>query len=226
MKFAFIEALGPTERDAVRGTMVRKRFEKGAVVFHDAEVGDCLYLVGAGRFAVVLSTADGTESIVRVVQPGEAFGELALVHHDNRRVGRVVAIQAGWADVLYRRDFDDLRDRFPAVDRMLVMALAERIKQMNEQAVEAMLGPDQRVLRRLAALADAYRGEPIRMSQEDIARLANTVRQTANRVLAAAEAAGAIRRERGVIHVVDAGKLQSLIEARRGCGEPGAPRRR
>ena len=210
MRFALVEALGPTEQNAVRRLMVRKRFDKGMSVFHDRDIGDCLYLVVSGRFAVVVSIPDGSETIVRVVQPGEAFGELALVHHDNRRTGRVIAVQDGMVDVLFRRDFDDLRVHYPGVDRLLVLALADRIKQMNEQAVEAMLRPEVRVLRRLAAMADGYDGDPIRMSQDDIARLANTVRQTANRALAAAEANGAIRRERGIIHILDREQLVRL----------------
>jgi CRP/FNR family transcriptional regulator, cyclic AMP receptor protein len=210
---SLLDVLASTERDLVAGRLVARSFKRGQVVFNDGDSGDCMYLVASGRFAVIVSTPDGVEITLRVVHPGEFFGELALVHPDNHRTGRVVALDAGETSILYRRDLDDIRARHPGVDRLLVVALADRIKRMSEQSVEAMMRPEQRVWRRLAVLADAYGGEPIRMSQDDLARVAGTVRQTVNRALATAEAAGAIGRQRGTITVVDRATLRRLIES-------------
>jgi CRP/FNR family transcriptional regulator, cyclic AMP receptor protein len=213
VQLSLLDALSPTERELVSGRLVRRSFKRGQVVFNDGDAGDCLHLVAVGRFAVVMSTPDGIEITLRVVHPNEFFGELALVHPDNHRTGRVVAIEPAETSVLYRRDLDDLRAHHPGVDRLLVVALADRIKRMSEQSVEAMLPAEQRVWRRLAVLADAYSREPIRMSQEDLARIAGTVRQTVNRALTIAESAGAVGRRRGTITVVDRAALQRLIES-------------
>jgi len=213
VQLSLLDALAQPERDLVARRLVARSFRRGQVVFNDADSGDCMYLVTSGRFAVAMSTTDGVEIILRVVHPGEFFGELALVHPDSHRTGRVVALEAAETSILYRHDLDDLRAHHPGVDRLLVTALAERIKQMSEQSVEAMLSPERRVWRRLAVLADAYGDQPIRMSQDDLARVAGTVRQTVNRALGNAETVGAISRQRGTITIVDRDALRALIDS-------------
>ena len=178
------------------------------MVFNDGDRGDCLHLVQSGRLEVQLSAPSGNTITVRVVQPGEFVGELSLVHDTNRRTGRVLALEPAETLTLYRSDFDELRRTQPGVDRLLVTALAERVVQMSALTVELMLPPDQRIWRRLAVLAEAYGNEPIRMSQDDLAHAAGTVRQTANRVLKHAAHLGIVSVERGVIRVLDRTALQ------------------
>ena len=149
----------------------------------------------------------------RVVQPGEFFGELALVQPDSRRTGRVSALEAAETLALYRDDFEDLRTRRPGVDRLLVTALAERVVRTSELVLEMLMPPEARIWRRLAVLADAYGTEPIRMSQDDLAHAAGTVRQTVNRALRSAEQAGVVRLARGAVHVVDRAALDRLARA-------------
>jgi CRP-like cAMP-binding protein len=73
----------------------------------------------------------------------------------------------------------------------------------SELAVEMLLSPETRIWRRLAVLADAYGTDPITMSQETLAQVAGTVRQTANRVLQAGVRDGIVALGRGTIVVLD-----------------------
>lgn len=200
---ALLDALGSPERDAVVSHLRPRTFRRGQVVFNDGDHGDCLYLVRHGRLEVQLSTPSGNMITVRVVQPGEFVGELALVNESNRRTGRVVALEPVETFVLRRSDFDDLRRTQPGVDRLLVAVLAARVIEMSALTVELLLPPEQRVWRRLAVLADAYGTEPIRMTQDDLAHAAGTVRQTANRVLQRASRLGIVSLDRGMIRVLD-----------------------
>jgi CRP-like cAMP-binding protein len=190
-----------------------RTFRRGQIVFNDGDRGDCLHIVSSGRLGVQLTTPGGQPIIVRVVQPGEIFGELALVHPDTIRTGRVFALEPTDTLALYRVDFEELRRAQPAVDRFLVAALAERVVRTTELAVEQLLPPETRIWRRLAVLSDAYGDEPIRMSQDDLAAAAGTVRQTVNRVLRAGVEEGALVVERGVISVVD--RAAAVRHARR-----------
>jgi CRP/FNR family transcriptional regulator, cyclic AMP receptor protein len=208
-----LDVLGQEEREAVEAKLRRREFLRGQVVFNDGDRGDCLHLVQSGRLDVQLATPSGHTITVRVVQPGEFFGELALVSESRVRTGRVVALEAAHTLTLLQADFDALRQQYPAVDRLLVTALAARVVRMTELTVELMLPPEDRVWRRLAVLADAYGNEPIRMSQDDLARAAGTVRQTVNRVLQRAARLGAVAVERGAIRVLDRSALDALISA-------------
>ena len=198
-----LDGLGPDERAALTARLRRREYRRGQVVFNDGDVGDCLYLVEDGRLDVQVTTSAGQVVTLRVVHPGEIVGELALVHPDNRRTGRVRALEASTLLALHRLDFDELRAAHPAVDRFLVTVLAERVVQTSRITLELMMPPEERLWRRLAVLADAYGDEPIRMSQDELAAAAGTVRQTANRVLQSGVREGVLSVERGVVRVLD-----------------------
>jgi CRP-like cAMP-binding protein len=92
--------------------------------------------------------------------------------------------------------------------------LAERVVQMSALTVELLLPAEERVWRRLAVLAEAYGSDPIRMSQDELAHAAGTVRQTANRVLQSAARLGIVSVERGIIRVLDRTALDGAPPAR------------
>ncbi len=172
-------------------------------MFNDGDHGDCLHLVQSGRLDVKVTTKQGHTITLRVIQPGEFFGELALVHPGRVRTGRVCALEPTDTLALYRHDFEEVRQRHPGVDRFLVSVLAERVIHTSELAVELLLPPEIRVWRRIEELASAYGAEPIRMSQDDLAHAAGTVRQTVNRVLRHGVRDQVLTLERGAIQVLD-----------------------
>lgn len=205
-----LDALGHDEQEALVARLRPRRYKRGQAVFNDGDRGDCLHLVQSGRFDVQVTTTAGQTITLRVVQPGEFFGELALVHPDNRRTGRVCALEPAETLALYRNDFEELRLRHPGVDRFLVTALAERVVRTSELAVELLLPPEIRLWRRLAMLAQAYGDDPIRMSQDDLAHSAGTVRQTANRVLQVGVRQGVLAVGRGAIRILDRAAVEQL----------------
>ena len=188
-----------------------RRYRRGDVVCNHGDLGDSLWLVESGRFDVQLATPEGQVMVVRVVHPGDFFGELALVHPHSRRIGRVSALEPSVAHVLHRNDFDELRRDHPGVDRLLVAALAERIEATNELAVELLRPAEVRIWRRLRTLAEAtVDGDRVCVSQDDLARMSATTRQTVNRVLGTGEAGGVLRRGRSRIDIVDRAALDRL----------------
>ena len=210
---ALLEVLDAVDRQALVRRLRPRHYSRGQVVFNDGDLGDCLHFVQGGRVDVQLASLAGHAITVRVVHPGEFFGELALVNASHRRTGRVTALEATNTLALYRSDFDELRRSHPGVDRLLVTALAERVRVMSALALELLLPAEERVWRRLLVLAEAYGSDPIRMSQDDLARSAATVRQTANRVLQRGARMGVIAVERGAIRVIDRAALVLLANA-------------
>lgn len=206
-----LDVLECATRATFVGRLHRREYKRGQVVFNDGDVGDCMHLLQRGRIDEEMMTLDGHAVSLRVVQPGQFFGEMALVHPDSRRLGRARALEPTQTFVLYRRDFDELRLQSPCVDRLLVTALAERVANTSRLVVELIRPPESRLWRQLAMLADAYGGEPIRMSQDELAHTAGTARQTANRVLADGVRRGILTVDRCVIRVLDRASIDQMI---------------
>jgi CRP/FNR family cyclic AMP-dependent transcriptional regulator len=203
VRSSLMDALEPSLRDAVAERLRPRTYRRGQVAFNDGDHGDCLHLLECGRMSVTVNSFDGQPIIVRVVHPGEFFGELALVHPDHRRLGRVCALEPAETFALHRSDFEELRADCPGLDRLLVTALAERVAMTTRLLAELSRPPGARLWRQLANLADDYGDEPIRMSQDELAHTAGTARQTANRVLQEGVRRGALTVERCTIRVLD-----------------------
>lgn len=217
MHWPFLHLLSDAERAAVLAATARHRYRRGEVLFHEGDTGDTIHLLASGRVAVRVTTPVGDTVTYAVLGAGEVFGELGLLSADARRTATVVALEPVETLVLRREQFEQLRARHPAVERMLVQLLAQRVRRLSAHLVEALHVPvDQRVVRRLLALCRLYGGDDVRvtvpLTQGDLAELAGATRPTVNRVLRSLEQAGVVQLARGRIEVRDRPAL--LLRAR------------
>ncbi len=209
----FLDILGP-EAPRWRQKMRRRRFARDEVIFHEGELGDTVHVIDKGRVLVEVTTSAGDVAALSVRGPGEVIGELAIVG-DGRRTARITALEPTETLNLTNEILEDLRSTDPRVDRYLVELLASKLSETTAQLMEVLFVPvEQRVFRVLGRLADAFDNGDVpivvRLRQEDIAAMAGTRRQTANRPLKAAEAAGVLRIGRGRIEVLDPTALKAL----------------
>ena len=207
MEWALLQGLGEDEHRAVIAAARRRRFSRREVLFHAGDPGEALHLIASGWVAVYVTTPVGSTASFALLGPGEAVGELALVS-PGERSATAIALEPTETLSLRRDQFEDLRRRHTGIDRLLVELLAERVRRLDHQLVEAyFVRAETRVIRQLLALArrmperDGRRA--VRLTQEDLAALAGTSRATVNRALRELERAGAIAQARGRVDVLD-----------------------
>ena len=63
---------------------VEKPVPKGTVIFTEGQVGDSLYLIASGRVKVFIGDEDGREIILKILNVGDFFGEMALIDNQPR----------------------------------------------------------------------------------------------------------------------------------------------
>jgi len=195
-------------------TIARRRtFDRNEVVFHRGDPADSLHLIVKGRFSVRIATPLGDSATLSVRGPGDAFGELALLGAEPIRSATVSALEAGETHSIYRGDFERLRREHPSVNDVLAGILADRLRRLSDQLVEAYYVPaDRRVLRRVCELAELYGGDEdeltVPLTQEELADLAGTSRATVNRVLRDAEKRGLVELRRGKTAVLNTEELR------------------
>jgi CRP/FNR family transcriptional regulator, cyclic AMP receptor protein len=188
MQWPLLESLPPDDRARVLAAARRRHFDRGEVVFREGDLGDSLHLIESGTFAVQVSTPAGERATLNVLSPGGFFGELALLHESRRRTATVLALAPAQTLAVGGTAFAAIRESHPAVERLVVAALAHRVDQLSIRLLEALyVGVDRRVYRRLIELAEVYAATSsdlvIPLSQDDLASMAGASRSTVNQVL-------------------------------------------
>lgn len=191
--------------DVLRRSGRRRRFDRGEVVFHRDDPGDSLHRIESGRFAARIITPVGDAATVSLHGPGDVFGLLAVVGSEHRRTATVVALERAETLAIARSVFLQLRDLHPSMRDALEELLAAQLAATTDRLVEALYTPAAaRVRNHLVQLAGLYgdlkAGDvTIPLSQEHLAGLSGTTRETVNRVLKQEQERGAVRLGRGRI---------------------------
>lgn len=207
-----LASLTDGERDEVLRAGRRRRFAKGEVIFHHGDPADSLHLLDTGRVAVRVVTPQGEQAILTVLGPGTAFGELALIDGHAHRTATITALQPCETIALRRRQFERLLERHPQVNAFLLASLAAQVNRLSEHLLEVLFAPTpRRVYRRLLILDREFGGEPVAITQADLALMAGTTRSTVNEILGDLERNGTVRIGRGRLEVLDRNALDRRV---------------
>lgn len=197
-----------------------RRWAKGDVIFIEGDRGDALHVIETGFVAIRKGTADGDELTLRILGPGESFGEQALLSSTGRRTATAAALTPVSTRQLDRARFQELRRSSPELADQMIDWLSASMHRLSDQLIEALFAPtDQRVLRRLVDLVPLFdegtSTVTVRVTQEELASMAGVRRQTVNVVLRDAQGAGVVRLRRGAVDVVDRSGLADRAGAPR-----------
>ncbi len=78
------ERLEPTQLDWLETRSRLRRFAKNSMIYLPADQADGVLLLAEGRVKISSLTAEGKQSILTFIEPGEVFGELALFQKGDR----------------------------------------------------------------------------------------------------------------------------------------------
>lgn len=207
-----LASLAAAERDEVLRAGRRRWFAKGEVIFHHGDPADSLHLLDSGRVSVRVLTPQGEQAILNVLGPGKVFGELALIDGHAHRTATITAMEPCETIVLRRGQFEKLRALHPQVDAILMASLAAHVSRLSEHLLEVLFSPaPRRVYRRLLILDREFNGQPIVITQEDLALMAGATRSTVNEILRELERQGTVRIGRGRLEVLDRAALARRV---------------
>lgn len=201
-----LSALDEPSRDRLEATLIPKSCAKGRFLFREGDPGDSVFIVASGHLLVEQVTAGGDVVAVGVLQADDIVGEQALVSDEPRMASvRAVTPVRGWT--LHRPAFDEVRRDHPALDRLLVTVLDQRVRNLQALVSEARhVSADIRLRRRLHELCVCFDGE-IPLTQQAIATMAGTTRPTVNAWLQQLRETGTVTLRRGRITVIDPDRL-------------------
>jgi len=207
VEWKLLDSLSDVDRRAVISRCHRQRYPKGAFICHQGELGDSVHLIDTGTVAIRVNGPVGDMITVDVMRPGNSFGEQALINEGAVRSATVVALERVETMRLTRDDFRALWEEHPGASMVVAKMLEARLRSTSQALLDALHLPAKtRVMRRLGFLADIYAGhasQSIPLTQDDIASMAGTTRQTVNRILNEAQMDGLVDLNRGRIVILD-----------------------
>ena len=175
--------------------IMRRAAPRGSAVMHAGDTADSLYIVISGRLKVMVGEADGKETILSILGPGEFFGEMSLID-DNPRSATVTAIEACELLALTRRDFRrclvENANLAMAVMRVLVRRLREADRKIGSLAMLDVYGRVARLLLDMSENVDGQRVVTKRISKQDIAKMIGASREMVHKVMKDLQVSGYI----------------------------------
>jgi CRP-like cAMP-binding protein len=197
---------------------IRRSYSNDAIVFSQGDPGDALYGVVTGKVRISASSPSGREMFLNIMEPGDTFGEIALLDGCHR-TATASATAPSELIIITRDHFLELLKREPELVSHVVQLLCERIRWTSGLAEEfALLGVPERLARRLLSLGKLHghkttNGVELRISQEDVARFLGLTRQVVNQYLQNWKMQGWLTLGRGKIVIVDEHALRDVLAA-------------
>jgi CRP/FNR family transcriptional regulator, cyclic AMP receptor protein len=211
--------LPPATIQQIAALSMRRSYSNGAIIFSQGDPGDALYGVVSGKIRISTGSPSGREMFLNIMEPGDTFGEIALL--DGRhRTATASAIAQSELIIITRDHFLQLLKREPQLVSHVVQLLCERIRWTSGLAEEsALLSVPERLARRLLSLGQLHghetpKGVELNISQEDVARFLGLSRQAVNQYLQDWKVLGWLTLGRGKIVIVDDRALRDLLAAR------------
>ena len=213
------QGMEPDELTPIAEAMVRRRYRRGEVIFHEGDPGDSLHVLVEGRVKIGRASAEGEEAIVVILSPGDTFGAIVLLDGASRSA-TATAIEPTETLTMARSTFTELVDGSAAFRWHVLGGVAKVVRRITDQLAEAhFLDLAGRLALQLTRLAEAGSNGMTRdiplgaaLTQSDLAAMVGGTRQRVNRIIADFTDDGLLRNESGRIVVCDLDRLRARAE--------------
>ena len=214
-------AMKPAELDEILKFASERRFRRGQTIFQRGDNGSALMAVLRGRVRISSVSSDGKEVTLNVINPGEIFGEIALLD-GNPRSADATAIEDTLLLLVERRHFVPFLRNNEDLYLRLLAVLCSRLRRTSMALEEiALFDLPVRLARVLLKLAEDYGRTAgvgtridLKLSQRDLSNLVAASRESVNKQLRTWRESGAVDMEDGFIVLRQPGELKRLTDVR------------
>ena len=210
-------SLEPKNLEPLTSKLRRRGYQRGEVIFHKDDPADRMHIIAEGRVRISITSEDGREKDIALLQQGECFGEMALLD-GSERSATATAAEPTQTLALYRDDFMEFLQQHPEVIATTTSLLTSRIRSTNQMLGDmAFLDVPTRMAKQLLELAETYaddskEGEPVEVpiGQDELARLVGASRETISRALNSYRRLGIVETSHRRITITDMDALEDM----------------
>jgi CRP-like cAMP-binding protein len=223
------ERLSPAEAERLEGRALARSFARKEIIYFPDEPGRTVLILARGRVKIKAVTPDGRESIFAFVQPGELFGELAVLD-DRPRKEYAEAVEDSLVLALPREELLWLMARRPDVALSVTKLLGFRLRRVENRLRNTLFrSTRERTIGLILELLDEH-GEQlagggwevrVRLSHQELANLIGATRESVTLALGQLQRDGLIAVHRRFIRVPDRRRLATAAEGPEPARRPG-----
>ena len=215
-----------TSHAALAQASRKVRLRRGGTLFVQGDEPDGLYMVLSGLIRIWISDAEGRELTLALLEPGEVFGEIALLD-GLPRSANATAIEASECLLTPAAAFSEVLGQDHQLAIHLIELLCEMLRRNNEAiGAFAFLGLDGRLAQKLLELAMAHAVQEDgaarftrRFSQTDLAQMLGVSREAVNKRLSIFAHDGLVVQSDGVFEIPDLSALSARATASAGLAK-------
>jgi CRP-like cAMP-binding protein len=193
---------------------------RGQQILSPDDPPDRIHIIKKGRVRVYRATADGKQLTLDIHEKGTILGDMTLLGQDRIPEAWAEAIDDGVICTITPDELRRLIERYPLIGINIIRHLSGRL-QAAERELEAMAyhRVDQRLARKLIDLGARFgmespRGTIIgaRLTQQELAEMVGTTRETLAHTLADFRRLGLLDTEKHQVVIRDAERLAEIAD--------------
>ena len=206
-KVPIFKNLEPEQISEVIGLIVRKKYQKGEMIFLQGDSLDGLYIINHGKIKLFKYTKEGKEQILYILSEGDFIGELSLINTEEVNYN-AEALETVNMCLIKKSDFLKILKDNPNMSLKLLEILSQRIIKL-ETLVQSLSTKDveARIAQLLIELVEEFGIQKnenteliIPLTREDMANYIGVTRETISRKLS-------IMQDEGIIELIGNKKL-------------------
>jgi CRP/FNR family transcriptional regulator, cyclic AMP receptor protein len=216
-KIPLLANLTEEEMLSVRSELRIRQYAKRDLVLQKGAVGDSLLFLLSGQLQVIDVTEDGRAIGLRMLAPGDFFGEIAVINGSIRSAS-VVALSPALVALLPRESALHLFSHSPSVANQMLRFLADKVQRDSEfRALLSINNTSKRIYTFIELLKQKKPGEPEVVenlpTHQDIASMINTSRETVTRTLLTLAQQGIIKKGSHKLIIINPEALRKLAQS-------------
>ncbi len=191
-----------------------KKYPKGSSLYLPSDQSDGTFLLADGRVRICSTTPEGKQTILAFVEPGEVFGELALVESGPREE-RAEAVVNSTVILIPSDHLRSLMEESAHLTIGVTKLIGLRRKRVERRLRSLLFRNNRdRLTHLLVELAEQYGNATsegielsIRLSHQDLASIIGATRETVTTLLGEMQSDGLLRIRRQRLLILDLRKL-------------------
>lgn len=204
-------AASPDELAELAGSLKRRSYKKGEVVYHQDDPPGSLFIIASGIVKMLLSSDSGKEITISWSRPGAYFGTASLFD-DSVRPDSAVALEPSELLVLPRDELQAYLRRHPEATEIMLQVMAGRFRFMMQRLHDlTMLDVPARLAKVLLQDFALAAESGYEIPQREIGALIGATRESVNKWLKVFEQRGWIECRHGSVTVLQPDRLREHI---------------